>query len=221
MERLRPAVEWFKIGPTLFAAAGPNAVRMVRGAGASVFLDLKFHDIPQTIAGGVASAARLGPSLVTVHCAAGPAGLRAAAEAARTGGTGLRVLGVTRLTSETGRLGRAVRDAAAQARHAGLDGVTAAVRYARAIKEAHGPGFIVLTPGIRPSGQTPHDQAAIATPARAVRAGADYLVVGRPITSAPDPAAAASAILAEMTRAWRRAQAAAARSAARAGGAPQ
>lgn len=185
---------------------------MVKAAGASVFLDLKFHDIPQTIAGGVALAARLGAGLVTVHCAAGPAGLRAAAEAARSSGTPLRVLGVTRLTSEGGRLSRVVRQAAAQAKEAGLDGVTAAARDARAIKTAQGADFIVLTPGIRPAGRTGDDQMRVATPAQAVRAGADYLVIGRPITSARDPAAAASSVLAEMARAARQAQAVAARS---------
>ena len=211
VERLRPAVEWFKVGSMLFTAAGPDAVRMVKAAGANVFLDLKFHDIPQTIAGGVTAAARLGAALVTVHCAAGPAGLQAAARAARDAAAGVRVLGVTRLTSEGGRLSRAVLAAAAQAHDAGLDGVTAAVRDARAIKARFGPGFVVLAPGIRPAGQGANDQVRIATPAQAVRAGADYLVVGRPVTSAPDPHAAASAVLAEIARATRRAHAPAAR----------
>ncbi len=211
VERLRPAVEWFKVGSMLFTAAGPDAVRMVKAAGANVFLDLKFHDIPQTIAGGVTSAARLGAALVTVHCAAGPAGLRAAASAARDAAAGVRILGVTRLTSEGGRLSRAVLAAAAQAHDAGLDGVTAAVRDARAIKTRFGPGFFVLAPGIRPAGQGANDQVRIATPAQAVRAGADYLVVGRPVTLAPDPHAAALAVLAEIMRAARRAHAPAAR----------
>ena len=211
VERLRPAVEWFKVGSVLFTVAGPDAVRMVKAAGANVFLDLKFHDIPQTIAGGVTAAARLGAALVTVHCAAGPAGLQAAASAARDAAAGVRVLGVTRLTSEGGRLSRAVIAAAAQAHDAGLDGVTAAVRDARAIKTRFGPGFFVLTPGIRPAGQGANDQVRIATPAEAVRAGADYLVIGRPVTSAQDPHAAASAVLAEIARATRRAHAPAAR----------
>ncbi len=204
VERLRPAVEWFKVGSMLFTASGPDAVRMVRATGGEVFLDLKFHDIPQTIAGGVAAAARLGASLVTVHCAAGLAALRAAAGAARGSGTPLRVLGVTRLTSEGGRLGRVVLGAAERAKEAGLDGVTAAVRDARAIKARCGQDFRVLTPGIRPAGGAAHDQVRIATPAQAVRAGADYVVVGRPITSAPDPLAAAEAVLAEIARAARR-----------------
>jgi orotidine-5'-phosphate decarboxylase len=173
---------------------------MVKGAGASVFLDLKFHDIPQTIAGAVSAAARLGVSLLTVHCAAGPAGLRAAADAA----AGVRVLGVTRLTSEGGRLGRAVLAAAAQAQESGVHGVTAAVRDARAIKKRFGSEFLVLTPGIRPAGHAANDQVRVATPAQAVRAGADFLVVGRPVTSAPDPEAAAEALLAEIARAARR-----------------
>jgi len=208
VERLRPGVEWFKVGSMLFTAAGPDAVRMATAAGAKVFLDLKFHDIPQTIGGGVAAAARLGVSLVTVHCAAGPDGLRAAADAAAAattvGQTGLRVLGVTRLTSEGGRLRRGVLKAATQAHDAHVHGVTAAVRDARVIKMRFGPDFLVLTPGIRPAGSAVNDQVRVATPAQAVRAGADFLVVGRPVTSAPDPQAAAASLLAEIARAARR-----------------
>jgi orotidine-5'-phosphate decarboxylase len=156
----------------------------------------------------VSGAARLGASLVTVHCAAGPAGLQAAADAAaraaNAGHTGLRLLGVTRLTSEGGRLGRTVLGAAAEAHQAHLHGVTAAVRDGRAIKRRFGPGFLLLTPGIRPAGHTVDDQVRVATPAEAVRAGADFLVVGRPITGAPDPQAAASAVLDEIARAMRR-----------------
>ncbi len=203
-ERLRPAVEWFKVGSMLFTSAGPDAVRMVRAAGGQVFLDLKFHDIPQTVSGGITAAARLGAALVTVHCAAGPVALQAAAGAARASGAPLRVLGVTRLTSEGGRLGRAVLSAAQQAQDAGLDGVTAAVRDARAIKIRCGQDFRVLTPGIRPAGQAADDQMRVATPAAAVRAGSDYIVVGRPIIAAPDPLAAARAVLSDIERAARR-----------------
>ncbi|MGQ0550277.1 MAG: orotidine-5'-phosphate decarboxylase [Armatimonadota bacterium] len=197
---LRPLVPWFKVGSVLFTRAGPEAVHIVHAAGGNVFLDLKFHDIPRTVAGGVAAAAELGAALVTVHCAAGPEALRAAAAARPTGST-LRILGVTRLTSDTGRVGAGALRAALEAREAGLDGVTASVRDCARIKAACGREFRVLAPGIRPAGTAAHDQVRIATPRQAVRAGADYLVVGRPITAAADPAAAARAVLAEMRRA--------------------
>ena len=196
VQRLRPITPWFKIGSMLFTSVGPDAVRMVHEAGGQVFLDLKFHDIPQTIAGGVAAAAELGVALVTVHCAAGPAAL-AAAVAARSPGSSLKLLGVTRLTSEAGRVGASVIRAALAARDAGLDGVTASVRECARIKGACGTEFRVLTPGIRP-------------------AGADYLVVGRPIVAAPDPAAAAQAVWDEITSAARRRRSAA-QAAARSG----
>ena len=197
---LRPFVSCFKIGSILFPRAGPEAVHMVHEAGRQVFLDLKFHDIPQTVAGAVAAAGELGVALVTVHCAAGPEALRAAA-AARPAGSPLGILGVTRLTSDPGRVGAGVLRAAVAARDAGLDGVTASARDCARIKAVCGPEFRVLTPGIRPAGAAVGDQVRIATPGQAVRAGADYLVVGRPITGAADPAAAARGVLDEMNRA--------------------
>lgn len=197
---LHPLVSWFKIGSVLFTRTGPEAVHMVHAAGGRVFLDLKFHDIPQTVAGGVAAAAELGVALVTVHCAAGAEALRTAS-AARPAGSTLRILGVTRLTSDTGRVGAGALRAALDAREAGLDGVTAAVQDCARIKAACGREFRVLAPGIRPAGAAADDQIRIATPRQAVRAGADYLVVGRPITAAADPASVARAVLAEMTRA--------------------
>ncbi|MDR7522315.1 MAG: orotidine-5'-phosphate decarboxylase [Armatimonadota bacterium] len=201
---LRSVTSWFKVGSILFTAAGPEAVRMVHATGGQVFLDLKFHDIPQTVAGGVAAAADLGAALVTVHCAGGRAMMEAAADAARRSGAPLRVLGVTRLTSEAGRVGPGVLRAALAAREAGLDGVTASARECARIKSLCGGEFRVLTPAIRPAGTAPHDQARTATPRFAVRAGADYLVVGRPITGAPDPLTAAQAVAAEMAAAARR-----------------
>ncbi|HET8679261.1 MAG TPA: orotidine-5'-phosphate decarboxylase [bacterium] len=197
---LGPFVSWFKIGSILFTRAGPDAVRMVHEAGKRVFLDLKFHDIPQTVAGGVAAAAGLGVALVTVHCAAGAEALRAAA-GARPAGSPLRILGVTRLTSDAGRVGARVLRAAVAARDAGLDGVTASARDCARIKAVCGLDFRVLTPGIRPAEAAAGDQVRIATPRQAVRAGADYLVVGRPITAAADPVAAARGVLDEMDRA--------------------
>lgn len=208
VHRLRPITPWFKVGSMLFTRAGPDAVRRVHDAGGRVFLDLKFHDIPQTVAGAVAAAADLGVALVTVHCAAGPAALTAAVRA-RPAGSPLMVLGVTRLTSEAGRVAASVLRAALAAHAAGLDGVTASVRECARIKAACGDAFRVLTPGIRPAGATSHDQARVATPRQAVRAGADYIVVGRPIVAAADPAATAAAIWREMEVASRRRQPAA------------
>lgn len=202
--RLRHVTPWFKIGPALFTAAGPEAVRMAHAAGGRVFLDLKFHDIPQTVAGGVAAAAELGVALVTVHCAGGAAMMAAAADAARRSGVTLRVVGVTRLTSEPGRVGGWVVRAALEARASGLDGVVASARECARIKAAAGGGFLVVTPGIRPTGASAHDQARVATPRQAVRAGADFLVVGRPVTAAADPQEAAGAIRAQMDAEARR-----------------
>jgi orotidine-5'-phosphate decarboxylase len=203
VRHLRPVTPWFKVGPVLFVAAGPSAVRMVHDADGRVFLDLKLHDIPQTVAGGVAAAAALGAALLTVHCAGGEAMLRAAGEAARRAGGNLEVLGVTRLTSDAGRVAGSVVKAARLAREAGLWGVTAAARECARIKAVCGAGFKVLTPAIRPAGGAPGDQARVATPRDAVQAGSDYLVVGRPITAAADPVAAARAVAAEIEAAWR------------------
>ncbi|MDR7537886.1 MAG: orotidine-5'-phosphate decarboxylase [Armatimonadota bacterium] len=199
--RVRPITPWFKIGPALFVAAGPAAVQMVHAAGGRVFLDLKLHDIPYSVAGGVAAAARLGVRLVTVHCAGGPAMLEAAARAAAQAGGDTLVLGVTRLTSDPGRVASGVLRAARLARDAGLHGVTTSARECARLKAELGSAFRVLTPAIRPPGTVPGDQARTATPRQAVLAGSDYLVVGRPILSADDPAAAAAAIAAEMAAA--------------------
>lgn len=199
---LRSVTPWFKIGPVLFTHAGPDAVRMVHAAGGRVFLDLKLHDIPQTVKSSVAAAAELEVALLTVHCAAGPSALHAATTG-RPQGSSLRLLGVTRLTSEAGRVGSRVLRAAEEARAAGLDGVTASARECARIKARLGADFRVLTAGIRPAHAEAHDQARVATPRQAVRAGADYVVVGRPIIAAADPRAAAHAILLEMQRSVR------------------
>jgi orotidine-5'-phosphate decarboxylase len=201
VSRIRPVTPWFKIGSILFTAAGPDAVRRVQAEDCRVFLDLKFHDIPQTVAGAVAGAAALGVALVTMHCGAGPAAMREAAEAVRRTGGATRVLGVTRLTSEAGRGRTTAVRAALAAREAGLDGVTAPAHDCARIKAACGPGFRVLTPGIRPAGAAAYDQTQIATPQAAVGAGADYLVVGRPITAAANPVAAAQAVAVEIAAA--------------------
>lgn len=202
-----PADAWLKVGLELFTAAGPSIVERLASMGRSVFLDLKLHDIPNTVAGAVRASAGLGARLLTVHASGGEAMLGAAAEAAAP--SGLRILGVTVLTSlDEGELasvmgpGSSLEEAAGRlaglSRESGIDGVVASVNECRAIKLACGNEFLVATPGIRAPGGEPHDQRRIATPAIARAAGADYLVVGRMITRAEDPAAALAAVRAEV-----------------------
>jgi orotidine-5'-phosphate decarboxylase len=206
VERLSGAVGMFKIGSQLFTAAGPELVREIVGRGEKVFLDLKYHDIPNTVADAVSAASRLGVSLITVHALAGRAGLEAAAGALPA--MGARLLAVTILTSqdqasleELGLAGAPadhVRRLALLARDAGADGVVASPQEAALVRGACGPGFLIVTPGVRASGAAKGDQARTATPAEAIAAGADYIVVGRPVIAAADPAAAAAAITREL-----------------------
>jgi orotidine-5'-phosphate decarboxylase len=215
LDRLRGVVTGCKIGSQLFTAAGPAAVELARKRDVRVFLDLKFHDIPNTVAGAVREATRLGVFMLNVHASGGVAMMRAAAESARTAAGDFKVssrplvLGVTVLTSLDRRaletevgvpapLERHAVQLAERAREAGLDGVIASPQEIRVLRLAMGPRFTIVTPGVRPAGPAGDDQVRIATPSAAVAAGADYLVVGRPITQAPDPAAAARAILAEL-----------------------
>ncbi len=205
--RLVGHVGVFKVGKQLFTSAGPTVVTDLVAAGSAVFLDLKYHDIPNTVAGATAAAARLGVSLLTVHALGGREMIAAAARAVRS--TAARVLAVTILTSHeegtleeiglAGPVTSAVERLALLARMAGAHGVVASPREIAAIRAACGPDFLIVTPGIRPAGTRADDQARIATPAAALAAGADYLVVGRPITESPDPAAAADALSAEMS----------------------
>ena len=199
VERLRGEVGMFKVGKQLFTAEGPGLVREILDAGQKVFLDLKFHDIPNTVAGAVASAVGLGASLVNVHASGGGPMLRAAATAAA--GSQTRVLAVTVLTSlDAGHLDQVgfaeppeklVLRLARLALECGLDGVVASPVEVAMLRAELGRAFLIVTPGIRPSGAELGDQVRVATPAEAVRNGADYIVVGRPITHAADPAAAA------------------------------
>src|SRR5437660_5388854 len=212
-------VGMFKIGNQLFTAAGPAAVKEVAALGPGVFLDLKFHDIPNTVAGAVlASAALSGVQLVNVHALGGKAMLEAAVQAISAGvpmgADRPRLLAVTILTSmdqkamkEVG-IGGAPRlrvvKLAQLAKNAGVDGVVASVQEAKAIRKACGREFLIATPGVRPTetaSKKKDDQARTATPAQAIKAGADYIVVGRPILAAEDPRAAAQAVVDEIASA--------------------
>ena len=214
VDALAGQVMRFKIGSQLFTAAGPAVVDAVRKRGGEVFLDLKFHDIPNTVEGAAREAVRLGVFMFNVHASGGRAMMRAAArgaaDAAHTLGLSRPlVIAVTVLTSLdraalAGELHVAssveghVLHLCTLAREAGLDGNVASPNEIRAIRNAMGHGWTVVTPGVRPAGSEHDDQSRVATPRAAVEAGADYLVVGRPITGAPDPARAAEGILSEM-----------------------
>ena len=213
---LAPAVGGLKLGLEYFCAHGPEGIGAVHAAGPPLFLDLKLHDIPNTVAGAVRSVVALEPHYLTIHTAGGLAMMRAAREAAedeaaRQDVAPPRLLGVTVLTSldeaELARqgIGDTVRDQvlrlAGLAHEAGLEGVIASPHEIAALRAQHGAGFDIVVPGIRPEsgdGSGKGDQARVATPAEAARAGATALVVGRPITQAPDPLAAARAIVREI-----------------------
>jgi orotidine-5'-phosphate decarboxylase len=212
VDRLDGTCQWFKVGLELFLAAGGSIVETLRNRGYSVFLDLKCHDIPNTVAGAVRSVAPLGAQLLTIHASGGPAMLAAAAEAAAAIGSGtqLKLLAVTVLTSmdaaqlnATGVAANPGDQAMLLAKMAfanGIDGLVCSPEEASGLRAAL-PGSTLVTPGIRPAGAAVGDQKRIATPAAALAAGASYLVVGRPITQATDPVGAAARILAEMTTA--------------------
>lgn len=214
VEQLSGAVGMFKIGSQLFTAEGPQLVRELVGSGERVFLDLKFHDIPNTVAGAVESAARLGVSILNVHTLGGSEMMRAAAHSVGDRGllwiTRPAVLGVTVLTSMdradladvgiVSDLRAEVVRLAALARDSGLDGIVASPHEIRLIRECiTAERFIILTPGIRPAWAEKRDQKRIAAPADAIRDGADYIVIGRAITDSPDPRSAADRILEELS----------------------
>jgi orotidine-5'-phosphate decarboxylase len=217
-EKLHGHVGMFKVGKELFTAEGPVAARYLVASGEQVFLDLKFHDIPNTVRGAAHQAGMMGVSLLTVHASGGRKMMEAAMEGVRAAAKArgverpTRVLGVTALTSlgaddlaEVGFQGlpeEVVLRLARLAQAAGADGVVASPREIAVIRQACGPDFLIVTPGIRPATGASDDQARTATPASAILAGADYLVIGRPITGAADPAAAADAIAAEMEKAF-------------------
>jgi orotidine-5'-phosphate decarboxylase len=211
VDRLDDAVGFYKVGSPLFTRSGPALVRDLTDRGKRVFLDLKYHDIPSTVANAVTAAAELGIELLTLHASGGAAMMRAAREARDAfGEDGPRLLGVTILTSfsavdveqvwnkeiisvrdEVGRL-------AGIAVEAGIDGVVTSPLEAESLKRRHGPEFLIVTPGIRAAGDGLGDQARTATPGEAARVGADFLVIGRPVFAAADPAAAVAAIRADI-----------------------
>jgi len=198
----------YKVGLQLYTAEGPAIVREVVGSSRKVFLDLKYHDIPNTVGAAVREAAQLGASMLSVHAAGGGKMLRAAVQAAQAATPDLLVLAVTVLTSlddvELGKLGLRggvldqVLRLAALALSNGCKGVVASALEAAALREEFGHDFAIVTPGVRPAGSGPNDQARVVTPAEAIAAGASHIVVGRPITDASDPAAEARAILGQI-----------------------
>ncbi|HEX4066662.1 MAG TPA: orotidine-5'-phosphate decarboxylase [Acidobacteriaceae bacterium] len=205
--RLHGICRWVKVGLELFCAEGPSVVRELRRRGFSVFLDLKLHDIPNTVAGAVRSVASLGAELLTVHAAGGRAMLEAAAEAAASIPGAPQLLAVTVLTSMDRQQLQAIgvdRAPSDQVLHlaetavaARINGFVSSAEEVAAMRRRY-PSATLVIPGIRPAGAAIGDQKRVASPADALAAGASYLVVGRPITQAPDPAAAARAILEEM-----------------------
>ncbi|MEO1766126.1 orotidine-5'-phosphate decarboxylase [Thiobacter aerophilum] len=208
VRRLDPTRCRLKVGKELFTAAGPRLVEQLVSAGFGVFLDLKFHDIPNTVGAACRAAAGLGVWMINVHALGGRAMLTAAAEALAGLPNAPHLVAVTVLTSmraadllEVGVSDtpeEAVERLTRLARDCGLAGVVCSAREAAALRARHGPGFLLVTPGIRPAGDKAHDQVRIATPAEAVRAGASHLVIGRPITQAPDPLAALTRIESEI-----------------------
>lgn len=200
---IAPAVGMLKVGLELFVAEGPAVVRAAAALGRPVFLDLKLHDIPNTVEGAARSAAASGASLLTVHASGGPAMVRAAVKGA---GGKVRVLAVTVLTSLddvtlaavglAGPAEAAVVRLARLAVDAGAGGLVCSPHEVRAVRAAVGPGPLLVVPGVRPAGAARGDQARVATPEEAVGAGADVIVLGRPLRDAPDPLAAARAIAA-------------------------
>ena len=209
VNELRNVAGMFKVGSQLFTTAGPQIVRDIIALDAKVFLDLKFHDIPHQVAGAARAAAQLGVSLFTIHASGGAEMMRSAVDAVAEIGNETRVLAISVLTSidanilaqigVTSTPTEAVLRLVKLAESAGVDGVVASPQEIESIRNAiTSPKFLVVTPGIRPAHNEPADQKRVATPAAAISAGASYLVVGRPITGAADPVAAAQQIVAEM-----------------------
>lgn len=211
MEKLSPHADWFKIGSVLYTREGPSVCRLVKDAGARLFLDLKFHDIPNTVYGAVRAALDLGVDMMTLHTSGGQAMLAAAVRArSESGRDDVLIVGVTVLThlkledfqalfASKRAPENTVVALATLAKEAGIDGVVASARELPSIKKHVGADFKVVTPGIRLADDSADDQTRIVTPGQAIRDGADFLVVGRPVIAAEDPVAACQKILADMT----------------------
>ena len=207
VEKIGSSVEWYKVGKQLFTRCGPELISGLKQRGKKVFLDLKYHDIPNTVAQAVRSAAAIGANMVNVHASGGPAMLKAAAQAAAE--SKICLIAVTVLTSldqqELNAIG--IQDSPADqvlrlarlTQQAGLAGVVCSAREITLIQNACGKDFLTIVPGIRPAGADAGDQKRIMTPAQAAAAGASYIVVGRPILAASDPSEAAQAIRQELT----------------------
>ena len=209
VDRLGDTVEWYKVGKQLFTHYGPMVLKELKNRGKQVFLDMKYHDIPNTVAGAIRSAAAIGADIINVHASGGPAMLAAAAAAAKE--TGKTVIAVTVLTSmdqeQLNAIGLEVTPAQQVSRLArlteesGLAGVVCSPLEIELIRAERSGDFITVVPGIRPAGAAVGDQKRIMTPALAAKAGASYIVVGRPIIAAEDPVAAAKSVLAELAEA--------------------
>lgn len=214
-EKLAPLGVSYKVGMQLFYAAGMSVVRQLQPYGKKVFVDLKLHDIPNTVAGAVDSLVRQGVEFLNVHTQGGPEMMQAAVDAAykaadATGKPAPKLIAVTLLTSlserhvreflfvESASAQEYVQHLALQAKKCGMHGVVCSAQEAALIRKACGPDFLLVTPGIRPSGAETQDQQRVITPAQALKNGSDYLVVGRPITGAADPLSAARGIVEEM-----------------------
>lgn len=213
VETLGDSVSFYKVGMELFYSVGPDAVRYLKDQGKHVFLDLKVHDIPNTVGQSIRALTRLGADLMTLHGTGGRAMMEAAAEAVRDEAAKLnierpRLLAVTVLTSidedawkEIGgkySIAESVKNLAKLAKEAGIDGTVSSPYEAKEIREMNGPDFLIITPGIRPTFAVANDQKRFTTPSQALRDGASHLVIGRPITKAADPKEAAEKILAEI-----------------------
>jgi len=205
---LGDAVSFYKVGLQLYTAEGPAVVRDLVSSGRRVFLDLKYHDIPNTVASAVHEAGKLGVSLLTAHASGGTKMLRAATDAAKESNPTMKLVAVTVLTSMDeedlnlvgvpGSIEKQVLALAGLALKAGCHGVVSSAREVRALRAGWGNDFLVVTPGVRPAGVAHGDQARVVTPAEAIAAGASHIVVGRPITAVPSPALEAEKILQEI-----------------------
>jgi len=211
LEKLPDEITWYKVGLELFTAEGPHALQPLKDRQKKIFLDLKLHDIPNTVSRAVRSAANHGVSLLTAHTLGGESMLRAAVDAAKNmGEKAPKIIGVTILTSHgqsdldaigiREKISDQVLRLAELALKSGADGLVASVNEAQSLRQKFGNDFILVVPGIRPAGADIGDQKRVATPEAAIKAGADFLVVGRPILEAKNPCAAAQAILAEMQK---------------------